>query len=121
MPKKYAKAFFDLIKESDNKDEVVTRFIAFLKSKSKLKLLPKVLHELEKLMEAESKLAPKIILGSEKAKSAALKDAEMLGVSEAQIIQDKKLIGGYKIKAQGFVWDSSYRRYMLDLYEKLKA
>ena len=121
MPKKYARALFELLKEKDVKDDVIKRFLAYLDAKSKLKLLPKILHELEKLIEADAKRAPQILLGNEKAKDAALKTADMLGVKEAPVKTDEKLIGGFMIKGQNFLWDASYRRFLLDLYEKLKS
>ncbi len=121
MHKKYAKALFELLQSSENKDELLSKFFDYLKQKGKIKLLPKIVLELERLIEKKEKASSKIIVASEKFKEQAEKAAQMLGVDSSDIRIDDRLIGGYQIKSKDFIWDASFKAYLLQLYNKLKA
>jgi F0F1-type ATP synthase delta subunit len=122
MPKKYAKALFDLIqdKNKDEADKTVADFLRYMEAKNKTKLLPKIVLEIERLYKKASKSAPKIYLVKEEDSDKAIKKAESLGAYNPQIEKDASLIGGFKIKTKNFVFDASYKKYLLELYESLR-
>ncbi len=121
MHKKYAKALFELLKSSENTDELISRFFDYLKQKGKIKLLPRITFELERLIEKEKKTSAKLIIASEKFKKQAEKTAEMLGLDSYEIKLDESLVGGYQVKSKDFIWDASFKAYLLQLYNKLKT
>jgi len=123
MHKKYAKALFEILKGA-SESELADKFSAFaeyLKKSGKAKLLPKVLRELERILQKEAKNAPKVYFAKDADESKAKEIAQKLSIDSPEFVKDEKLIGGVKVKSGTKLYDASYKKYLLDLYEALKA
>ncbi len=122
MHKKYAKAFFDLIKDKSEAEVEKTfeEFLRYLDEKKKSKLLPKIVAELEKLYQKAAKSAPKLYIAKEEDAEKVAKKAEAFALAKTEIVKDPEIIGGFKIKTKDFIFDASFKRYLLDLYETLR-
>ena len=122
MHKKYAKALFDLIKDKSEAEVEKTfeDFLRYLKEKQKIKLLPKIMAELEKLYQKAAKSAPKLYIAKEEDAEKVAKKAEAFALAKTVIVKDPEIIGGFKIKTKDFIFDASFKRYLLDLYETLR-
>ncbi len=125
MHKKYAKALFDLLlkADKDKQDKVIKNFVELLKAKGKVKLLPKVLFELGKLYEKHEESMPHIYYTKDSDLKAAKEKLAVLELSNTPVkeVKDQQLIGGFKIKSKNFVFDASYKKFLLDLYDKLRS
>ncbi len=120
--KYYAKALLELIvQEPENYKQHLAALQDLLKRKGKEKLLPKISKELLKLLEKHSRRLPKVIIAKDKDLQKAKEKAEALGAKDANVFKNPNIVGGYIIKTRNFVYDASYRKYLLDLYNKLKS
>ena len=123
MHKKYAKALFEILKDASGSelDQKFSAFVEYLKKTGKAKLLPKVLHELERILQKEVKNAPKVYFAKDTDESKAKEIAQKLSINSPELVKDEKLIGGVKIKSGTKLYDASYKKYLLDLYDALKS
>ncbi len=120
MHKQYALAIHELIKESDEskREGLINSFLEYLKRSGREKLLPGILRELKRIYQREK--APKILIAKESFKDKAEQKAQELGIENYSFEEDETLIGGYVIKSRGFLYDASYKRWLLDLYKSIK-
>lgn len=124
MHKKYAKALFELLtqsKDAQEQDKVLDAFFVLLKKQNKEKMLHKIFFELQRLSAKLDKTAPKVKIASDKFRQAALEKAKTMGLDETSVTEDPSLIGGFRIDTGSEVYDASYKRYLLDLYNKLSS
>ncbi len=122
MHKQYALAIYSLLKEKkfQNFEENLHSFFGRIKDKGKEKLLPGILRELERLFERENKSAPKIYIASDKFKSAAEEKAKEFGIENASFEKYETLIGGFVVRKSDFLYDASYKKWLLDFYKSMK-
>ena len=123
MHKKYAKALFEILKDASESEltEKFSAFVEYLKKSGKAKLLPKVLAELERILQKEAKDAPKVYFAKGSDESKAMEVAQKLSIDSPELVKDEKLIGGVKVKSGSKLYDASYKKYLLDLYDALRA
>lgn len=123
----YAQALRDLIRDTDvSKHEGISdTFIAVLKKKGHISLLPTILKEFEKyrMRDLDTKRVILTVAKSEDAEKykseaskyvATLDNEEHIGVKV-----DKRLIGGFKLESGDMVVDGSYKRRLLNLYREI--
>jgi len=119
--KYYAQAIYELTGEN-----TISNLLAVLERKGHKHLLPSILSEYKKLkMEravAENiqvRVAKKSDL--EKNKVEITKDAEKfsLNVSEAEVVEDNTIIGGFILEKGEVEVDKSYKKVLIDLYKKM--
>jgi F0F1-type ATP synthase delta subunit len=122
--KKYAKILIEEEKNQKTFSDFFDNFINFLKEKGELKFLPKILVEVENLMEQENKNnKTKIILKDksffEKYKEEIQKYSEKFNVNNLEIEENKNIINGYILKSKKFKLDNSYKKKLLNLHKKI--
>lgn len=117
-PKSYALAITKAIKEGFDPTTAVKNFIEVLKRRGTLKLLPKVILQLEQIENRERAHLPTLSVANNSDFNAALKNS---GVKESDVTKniDETLIGGYKLEQNGKLTDTSHKKSLLELYYKI--
>jgi len=124
MHEEYAKALIELVEKKPKEEERILKdFIALLKQRGHIKLLPKILKSIEKLSEKQEADSVELILAKEKDKEKHLKKAQnykehfkILGDVKTKV--DDTIIGGFIIKTKQTIVDGSYKKYLMELYNK---
>jgi len=124
--KKYAKVLVDAQEQkSENEfEKFFDNFLQILKKKNQIKILPNILKEVEKLL-AENKKEKKSVLivkdksFAEKYKNQISKFADKFDIENLDIVENKNIIGGYILKNKKYKIDNSYKKRLLDLYNKI--
>ena len=126
LPRSYAIAVKDMLRDGRSFPEVLASLDEVLKSRGHIKLKSAVLRELLRLFEGDQAERVEMILAKEgdaKALEGAIKDSlkalNVKDVSRTSI--DDSLIGGYILKNSGHQIDKSYKRALIDLYQKTIA
>jgi F0F1-type ATP synthase delta subunit len=97
-----------------------------LRSRGHQKLLPNIVHELEKRLTREQE-SVKILFAREEDKIRYKENiqADLLEIAKEKEEQsqeiDEKLVGGYRVETKNILIDRSYKRALIDLYQKLLA
>ena len=129
MAENYAQALFELsggLKGAEL-DGVVKKLIETLKRKRHMRLLPAIVHHLErKFARQESENAIELVVAkaadAEKYKNAANEHADAFGGlagKRVAVRTDDSIIGGYILQSTAVRVDSSYRTHLLNLYSLL--
>lgn len=106
------------------KQQLTKRFDAFLellKNEGKLKALPAILKELQRLDEQEQAQAPTLYVASKKAETRAkreLKEA-LEEKSTPTVATDETLIGGWRFVGGDTLVDRSYKTALIKLYRNI--
>ena len=118
QPKLYAKALKEVLSEGFNVDKAIANFIAMLKRRGALRLLPKIALEFESIEKRTEAYKPTLSVARDSDFAKAVNDA---GVDKSSVAKnvDETLIGGYKIEQNGTLVDTSYKRALLDIYRKI--
>ncbi len=118
-PLDLAHALKNAISDGLNVDTAVKNFIAALKRRGMLNILPKVLLQLQHIEDRASTCKPSLSVAKEADYKSALKE---FGANEADVTKniDNTLIGGYKLEKDGKLTDTSYKRQLLDIFYKIK-
>jgi F0F1-type ATP synthase delta subunit len=119
--KQYAKILIEEEKSQKDFSEFFNNFINFLKEKGGLKLLPKVLVEVENLVEQENRNnKTKIILKDksflEKYKKDISKLSDNFNIESLEVEENKNIVGGFILKNKKSKLDNSYKKKLLSLY-----
>ena len=126
LPEKYAKALYDLMKDkSENEqDKLFSNFLKVLERNGHSKLLPRVLKSFEKIsfqektdtsvdfVVSDSKFEDKYKAQIKKYSKYFDKDQEV------QTKTDSSIVGGFMIRSKNVVVDGSYKRSLVNLYNK---
>ncbi len=124
--KTYAKALFEsfLEKSESEFDSFFENFIATLKNKNKISLLPKILNEVKKYFELAKKQDITEIILKDKKDLEKFKDklnemSDKFNLDDLKITENKNIVGGFILKNSRYIWDKSYKEGLLKLYKKL--
>jgi F0F1-type ATP synthase delta subunit len=113
-------------KSEDVQAQLVKNFLVILRSRGHQKLLPNIVHELEKRLTREQE-SVKILFAREEDKIRYKENiqADLLEIAKEKEEQsqeiDEKLVGGYRVETKNILIDRSYKRALIDLYQKLLA
>jgi F0F1-type ATP synthase delta subunit len=108
--KNYAKALFESFLEKDENefDKFFENFIKELKNKDKIKLLPKILREVEKYIKlAKKKDITEIVLRNkdelEKFQEKLSAVSKEFNLDELKIIENKNIVGGFILRNSKYI------------------
>lgn len=122
-----AKAVYTTLKNTDNKEKVVSSFIIYLEKHSLLALIPNILEELDNIHLKEQGIIKTEVLSSEE-----LNKEELDGINKLlknrlnadiniQNKQDKSLLGGLIIKYKDKIIDLSFKKQLKNLNKQLNS
>ena len=126
--KKYAKVLVEAETEKNKEDfeKFFNNFLEMLKKKNQIKILPNILVEVERLV-AENKKDKKstLILKDktflEKYKNQISNFSDKFDIDNLEIVENKNIIGGYILKNKKYQIDNSYKKKLLNLYNKITS
>ena len=127
MPLEYAHALHNALKKASTKNEAtshVDALVATLKDSGKLKALPAILREYQRIQLRKNAQKPTLTLSAKEKESEALKELEQkLGekVSDVAIATDENLVGGWRYVHHDTLIDASYKTALLELYRRVTA
>jgi F0F1-type ATP synthase delta subunit len=122
MTEQYAQAIWNLShKEGADPKNIVKRVVARLKESGRLKLLPQILVELQKIEARQAKVTSSVEVASEHEAHTALKAAATHGIHATKATINDSLISGWRatgnVDGKEKLIDSSAKRSLLELYQ----
>lgn len=127
MPIEYAHALHNSLKGVTKDSEVnnyVDALISTLKKSGKLKALPSILREFERIQLKKNSHKPKLTIANESHKAGALKELEgkIAGSSsDITITIDQNIVGGWRYENNDTLLDTSYKAALIELYRRITA
>ena len=116
----FAKAYAQIIREKEGEAPFLKKLLDFMRAKGHLSLVPEIVRILER--EPDTKNVTKVVLARESDKkkfSHAIKEAvSEIGSGETEEVTDPKIVGGYIVRGGGKVLDRSFRKALVDIYQK---
>lgn len=128
--KYYAQALYKSLqgKSPESESALVANFIAVLRAKGHMSLLPSILKDFERISGKEEKYNATRITVADKAASrrcveAVAEYAAQAGfdAKRAIIEEDSSLIGGFRAERRDMILDGSFKRMLTELYRKFIA
>ncbi len=122
MERTYAKVLWKLSHEAGaDLDTLVSRLIAQLQARGRMKLLPRILRELKKLEASGEGITMLIEVATEKDAAAAKSFAESLGygTESKNAVINHSLISGWRVRTNGTLTDRSGKRALIDIYRAI--
>lgn len=123
MEREYAQAVLEVAKRGMQPKELVKNLENTLRSRGHLQLSHKIAHalrEAERRMGRGSESTLTIAKESEVA-SAKAEAAEHIDTNAVRIVTDDSLIGGWVLATPNTRVDASFKKQLLDLYQKITA
>ncbi|MAZ67721.1 hypothetical protein CL652_03055 [bacterium] len=124
MPVEYAHALSRSLENAANSSEAeahVDELVAVLKREGKMRALPAILRELERLQAREYAQKPTLTVTKESDSQKALKELgnHLRSVPEVEIQTDERLVGGWRYTDGDTLVDASYKTALLQLYRRV--
>lgn len=123
MEKEYAAALWEVVERGMKPKEAVSKLRETLGKHGRKALLPRVARAFARIASREeAKKAVTIIVANEKQAARALRAAEdalrEIGVEAADIRVrvDESLVGGWRLEGRERLYDSSYKKSLLNIY-----
>lgn len=123
----YAQTLFYISenKSAEEFDSFFTKFIAYIESKQEQKLLPKILQLVEQLGEKNTSQNTILTVAKKEDAEKFTKELQSMGESfdatNIKIQEDSNIVGGFIARSNTAMVDASYRRGLLEMYQKLVA
>lgn len=111
------------VKNTEEFNHFFDNFIAVLKYKSHLSLLPAILKQVKQLGESQEQANKTLLI----VRNAALageyaniidQNSDVFG-TDHEVVADPQIVGGYVVRNRTHTIDGSYRTGLLNLYKKL--
>jgi F0F1-type ATP synthase delta subunit len=102
--------------------ELADSFLALLKRRGHISLLPKILHVLKRGRNQEDMDATVTVAREEdyaRYRKVIAQVLAQLEVSEFHMTVDPRIVGGYRVMGNGHLFDQTYRTKLIDLYKRL--
>lgn len=128
----YAEALYEALQNREVKTEadvhkVFARFRKVLAARGHEKLLPFIMHELEKIEEREKNINQVLLITADKKSQSKWSHAydhyEKEGFIPKHAIRqevvDESIVGGYQIRTKDTIIDASYKKSLIELYRKI--
>ena len=111
-------------KSSQDFDEFFRKFIALLKSKKQLSLLPKIYKEIKQLSKTNKNRDKTILIVKNKQildnlEKEISKYSDVFDLENLEIQEEKNIVGGFILKNNKNILNNSYKQKLLALYKKL--
>lgn len=125
MPTEYAHALYRSTKELTTKKEIVARvesLVDVLRTEGKMKALPGIVREYERIQASHSAGNPTLTVAKEadtKRALAELKKHLENKKADTQVVIDETLIGGWRYSDKDTLLDTSYKNALLELYRRI--
>ena len=100
-------------------DAAVSKLILHLKSAGRMKMLPQIARELQKIAARRHALRPVVEVAHEKESARALEAAARAGVAATQAIVNPSLIHGWRARTGDKLIDRSAKRALLHIYQQV--
>lgn len=121
MEKAYAQAVQSILAKGTSEKEVADSLIAHLKTTGRIKLLPRILHELSVQKSKRATFAPRVEVASEKEAATALSEARAEGIDATETHVNPALIRGWRARKGSMLVDRSAKRALIDLYRRIAS
>ncbi len=120
MEKEYAQALATMSRQ-EGRDEatLVSGLVKHLKATGRMKLLTGIVRELKHAQSREEKQAPVLEVASLDEEVVAKVVLEKEGIRVTEIKVNPSLIRGWRVRANGLLWDYSAKRALTDIYKKI--
>lgn len=102
-------------------DAAVTKLIMHLKSAGRMKMLPEIARELQKVAARRRALRPIVEVAHKKESAAALRAAAHEGITTKDVDVNPSLIHGWRAQKSGMLIDRSAKSALLQMYQKVAA
>jgi len=125
LEEKYAEALSEMTKNrsSDDVSLIFSNFISVLKKNGHYKILPKILKSLEKLRMKEKENDIELVLAAadQEAKfRSKINEFQKYLEKDAKVVTkvDGTIVGGFIIRSKSVMIDMSYKKALMNLYNK---
>lgn len=124
MPVEYAHALSRSLENATSSSEAEARvdeLVTVLKREGKMRALPAVLRELERLQARKSSQKPTLTVTKESDSRKALEELgnHLSKVPEVEVKTDERLVGGWRYTDSDTLVDASYKTALLELYRRV--
>lgn len=102
-------------------DAAITKLIAHLKSMGRMKMLPEIARELQKVATRRRFYRASIEVAHEKESAEALRAAAREGMVARHATVNPSLIHGWRAQKGGMLIDRSAKRALLHMYQKITS
>ncbi|MFI5260731.1 MAG: F0F1 ATP synthase subunit delta [Candidatus Paceibacteria bacterium] len=100
-------------------DAAVSKLILHLKSAGRMKMLPQIVRELQKVAARRHALRPVVEVAHEKESAAALQAAAKEGIETKHASVNPSLIHGWRARTGDKLIDRSAKRALLHIYQQV--
>lgn len=123
METSYAHALYQAIAGGTEHKKAVAHLAARLKREGRLALMPRIARAFARIAERESaKKRTRLSVAREKDAHAAHQAASAHATVEKSDVRiDETLIGGWRLEAGDTLVDASYKKHLLDIFNKVTA
>ena len=118
MEKAYAQALIQSVSRGKPVHEAVASLAALLKAKGRSELMPRILKSVRRMAEREQINRPRVYVAREQDAKEAFAAS---GVSEADVVIDESLIGGFRAEDGEVLIDASFKKMLLEMYNRAVA
>lgn len=118
MEKRYAQALLAMVARGVTPHDAVAKVSVLLQTKGKVPLLPRIARAVRMIGERAERQQPVITITD---RTQAPHVAKQNNVEQAQIIEDRTLIGGWRIFNGTKLKDASYKRHLKEIYSRVIA
>lgn len=116
MERSYAQALWNMVEKGKDPKAAVAALTEVLKKHGRVELLPRIAKAFLRLSESEAnKSKNRLWVASEKDATSAMKAS---GVQEADVCVDESLIGGWRLEQKETLVDVSFKKMLLDMYNR---
>lgn len=119
MEKVYAQALTRLMEEGKKESELFKQLVVHLSEKGRMKLLPKIKRELERIQAHKNKAFTRLEVASEKETAAAHKELTELGIEVHGTKVNHDLIAGWRTVQLDTLVDRSAKQQLVELYRNI--
>lgn len=107
------------VEETDAANTAVTRLIAHLKSTGRMRTLPRIVRELERVAARRVALRAIVEVASKEEGARALHASERAGISTKRFVVNPSLIRGWRARENGRLIDRSAKRALVQIYQRV--
>lgn len=119
METAYAQALYDAVMKGTDPKKAVSALRDRLVRESRLALMPRIARAFTRIAERDtSRSGARVYVAREHDAKAAFTAS---GVNEADVIVDETLIGGWRLETADTLVDASYKRHLLNLFNRVTA
>ena len=120
MEKEYAHAVATMSRrEGADEAAIVSGLMRELRLSGRSKMLPGILRELRTLEAREQRLAPVLEVATSRDEAAGREAMKKEGIEIEKVVVNPSLIQGWRVRANGLLWDQSAKRALTDIYKKI--